>query len=148
MNRFLRVHMHRFSVIVMAPMICFASLAATPVAAASAQTQEPRCLVPPFSGAAQPQGATAQMRVINDGKACGISHFGVPSERRNPAETAKVTRAASHGTVQFMAPRVLYTPQPGFVGEDEFAYETHAKNNQDQPVVLRVKMKVIVLPSI
>ncbi|MGL4574524.1 MAG: Ig-like domain-containing protein [Burkholderiaceae bacterium] len=113
-----------------------------------AQAQDPRCVVPPFSGASQPTGAVAQMRVINDGKACGVSHFGVPSEKRNPAEAAKVLHPAAHGKVQFVPPRVLYTPEPGFVGEDEFAYEARAKNNQDQPVVLKVKMKVIVLPAV
>jgi hypothetical protein len=116
-------------------------------APAGAHAQDPRCIVPPFSGAAQPQGATAVMRVVNDGKACGVSHFGVPSERRNPAESGKIIQRAAHGTLQFVAPRFLYTPEPGFTGEDEFTYEARAKNNQDQPVTLKVKMKVTVLPA-
>lgn len=127
--------------------IVVAATTSFPLAPAPTHAQDPRCVVPPFSGAAQPRGAVAQMRVVNDGKACGISHFGVPSERRNPAESSKIIQPAAHGTVQFVAPRVLYTPEPGFAGEDEFAYEARAKNNREEPVTLRVKMKVVVLPS-
>jgi hypothetical protein len=129
-------------------MLCIVqgALIASALAALPAAAQDPRCIVPPFSGAAQPQGTVAMMRIINDGKACGVSHFGVPSEKRNPAQTAKIIHPASHGTVRFVAPRVLYQPEAGYVGEDEFVYEARAKNNQDQPVVLRVKMKVVVLP--
>jgi hypothetical protein len=118
-----------------------------PLAPAPAHAQDLRCVVPPFSGAAQPQGAVAQMRVINDGKACGVSHFGVPSERRNPAESGKVIQPAAHGSLQFVPPRILYTPAPGFTGEDEFAYEARAKNSREEPVTLKVKMKVVVLSS-
>jgi hypothetical protein len=124
-----------------------AAMMFAPFVPSQAHAQDPRCLVPPFSGAAQPRGAVAQMRVVNDGKACGVSHFGVPSERRNPAESGKIVQHAAHGTLQFVAPRILYTPEPGFAGEDEFAYEARAKNSREEPVTLKVKMKVTVLPS-
>jgi hypothetical protein len=124
-----------------------AAMMFAPFVPSQAHAQDPRCLVPPFSGAAQPQGAVAQMRVVNDGKACGVSHFGVPSERRNPAESSKIIQPAAHGTLQFVAPRILYTPEPGFAGEDEFTYEARAKNKREEPVTLKVKMKVTVLPS-
>ena len=103
---------------------CFtaASLAFAANAATSAT-----CRIEPFSGATLPQGAVGQMTVANTGAPCAITNYGVPADRQNPAHSGSVTSAATHGTASFTPPQATYTPQPGFVGDDEFAYTAMAK---------------------
>jgi hypothetical protein len=55
------------------------------VIACQAVAQNQRCEVAPFSGASSPQGAVATMNLVNDGQPCGITLYGIPGERRNPA---------------------------------------------------------------
>ena len=119
-------------------------LAIVAVSSAEAEAQKPACHVEPFQGATLPQGATAHMSVVSAGRACGITNFGVPSERRNLAESGTITVKAQHGLAEFSAPKATYKPEPGYVGEDEFAYEAFAKGNMDQQVHLRVRVKVTV----
>jgi hypothetical protein len=102
------------------------------------------CRVDPFHGAATPQGAVATMRVRNTGAACLIHNYGTPDARGHPAESGNITKEPAHGKAVFNAPAASYVPAPGFVGEDEFAYEARAKGNVDQSVVLRVRVKVVV----
>ena len=107
-------------------------------------SQPPRaCRVEPFQGAALPQGAVAHMHVVNSGAACTITLFGVPGERRNPAESGSITTQPAHGSAAFVAPQALYTPAKGFVGDDEFTLEALAKGNNVQQSV-RLKVRVVV----
>ena len=82
------------------------------------------------------------MTVAGGGASCAITNYGVPADKRNPAYSGAITVAPSHGAAVFDAPRAKYTPAPGYVGEDEFAYEAIAKGNVDQEVRLRVRVKV------
>jgi len=83
------------------------------------------------------------MHVVNSGAACAITTFGIPAERRNPAESGAITSDPLHGSAEFNAPQARYTPTPGFVGDDEFAFEAIAKgNNVSQPVRLKVRVLV------
>ena len=113
--------------------------------ASTGHTAEPDCFVEPFTGAALPQGATARMRVVSNGKPCRIINFGVSAERRNPADAGTITQAPTRGKAEFVAPRAVYTPEPGFVGDDEFAFEAHAKGHVDQQIRLRVRVLVSVV---
>lgn len=115
------------------------------LSASTAHTAETDCFVEPFTGAALPQGATARMRVVSNGKPCRIINFGVSAERRNPSDSGTITQAPTRGKAEFIAPRAVYTPDPGFVGDDEFAYEAHAKGNVDQQIRLRVRVLVSVV---
>jgi len=121
-----------------------AALAALFLALSGSSPAQPSrtCSVEPFDGATQPQGAVAHMHVVNTGAACSIENFGGAREHRNPAEAGSITVKPAHGTAEFVAPRARYTPAPGFVGEDEFAYEANAKGTRDQQVLLRVRVKV------
>ncbi len=107
--------------------------------------QEPPCSVPLFRGATQPQGGQAEMRVVNNGQACGIRNFGRFPDDRSLAHAGSITTPAQHGVARFVAPRAVYTPTAGFVGEDHFEYEANARGPDDIPVLLRVKVKVVVL---
>ena len=121
------------------PIIAALGLAASsPVLA-----QQQLCRIEPFQGATLPQGAVAHMHVTNTGAACAIGNFGVPAERRNPAESGTITSKPSHGSAEFSAPHARYTPQRSFVGEDEFTYEAFAKGNNVQQSV-RLKVHVLV----
>jgi len=113
--------------------------------AASSATlaEQQRCRIEPFQGATLPQGAIAHMHITNTGAPCAIGNFGVPTERRNPAESGAITSKPSHGSAEFAAPQARYTPEPGFVGEDTFTYEALAKGNNTQQIV-RLKVRVLV----
>ena len=114
-------------------------------ASAVSVAQTPACRVESFQGATLPQGATAHMSVVSGGRACSISNFGVPAERRNSAESGNITVKPQHGVAEFSAPKATYKPEPGYLGEDEFSYEAFAKGNIDQQVHLRVRVKVTVV---
>lgn len=103
------------------------------------------CRVESFQGATLPQGATAHMSVVSGSRACSISNFGVPAERRNLAESGSITVKPQHGVAEFLAPKASYRPELGYVGEDEFSYEAYAKGNIDQQLHLRVRVKVTVV---
>ena len=47
-----------------------------------------------------------------------------------------------HGKAEFAAPRVTYTPKPGYVGADEFEYEAFARSAGDRQIRLKVRVKV------
>ena len=118
--------------------------AASLAMAANAETSPP-CRIEPFSGATLPQGAVAQMTIANTGASCAITNYGVPADRQNAAESGSITSAATQGTASFTPPRATYTPQPGFVGDDEFAYTAMAKGHHGQQITLRVRVKVKVV---
>jgi hypothetical protein len=112
--------------------------------AAHAQTKRP-CRVEPFQGATLPQGAVAQMTVVNTGASCSITNYGVPTDRGNPAYSGTIASAPAHGAASFASPQATYTPEPGFAGDDDFAYEAIAKGNIGQQLRLRVRVKVKVV---
>ena len=120
-----------------------AILAAKFIAPAFGQ-QPVACHVDPFQGATLPQGAIAQMTVVNTGASCAITNFGA-SGRTNPADAGSIKAAPAHGSAEFVAPQAKYTPEPGFVGEDEFSYDAFAKGNMNQQLRLRVTVKVKVV---
>src|SRR5437899_37150 len=74
-----------------------------------------RCAVPFFRGAATPEGATASMTTVSDGRPCGVMNWGVPTEGRNPATDGRITQPPKHGTAMFVAPRALYSAEAGYV---------------------------------
>lgn len=115
---------------------------ATAVADASAQA--PRCRVEPFSGSGLPGGAVAEMSVVNTAKTCSIANYGIPSERKNPADSGNILAAPTHGTAAFVGHQAQYTPAPGYVGEDEFKYEAFARDNINRQVRMLVTVKVTV----
>lgn len=117
--------------------------AASLAAAASAQSSE-TCRVEPFRGATSAQGAVAQMTVTNTGETCSITNYGA-SGRQNPAFSGSITSVPAHGTASFTPPQATYTPEPGFAGDDAFAYAAQANGNSGQPLTLRVRVKVKVV---
>jgi hypothetical protein len=118
-------------------------VALAPIGAALAQ--QPACRVEPIQGATSPQGTIARMRVVNTGSSCAIVNHGVPAERGNPADSGKITKQPAHGKAEFVAPHARYTPDQGYVGEDEFEYEAFARGRSNQQVRLRVQVKVLVV---
>ena len=122
-------------------------LALSSLATAPGAQPTPACRVEPFQGATLPQGAVAHMKIFAVGASCSIRNWGVPSNRMNPAHSGSITLAPAHGTASFAAPDATYTPEPGFVGNDEFAYDALAKGNLDQQVRLRVRVRVEVAPG-
>ena len=123
---------------------CLLTALAIAVAPALAQ-QKPSCHIDPFQGATLPNGTVARMTVANTGSTCSITNYGVPGERRNPADSGSITSRPLHGVAEFVAPQAKYSPEPGFVGEDEFTYEAFAKGNINQQLRLKVQVKVKVI---
>ncbi len=85
------------------------------------------------------------MHVVNTGSGCTIVNWGAPGERRNPADSGAITEQPKHGKAAFAAPAAIYTPDNGYAGADEFAYEAFARGNGDRPVHLKVRVKVDVV---
>ena len=115
-----------------------------PFDTAQAKSEQPVCRVLPFRGATSPQGADAEMHVVNTGQPCSITNFGVPSARQNPADSGRITSPPSVGVAEFKPPRAVYLPKAGFDGEDYFEYEATAKGPSDNPLLIRVRVKVTV----
>jgi len=115
------------------------------MAAAPAFAQDSKCSVEPFAGTTFPTGTVARMRLVNNGSACSIVNHGVPAERSNPADSGAITMQAAHGKAEFVAPAAKYTPDPNYVGDDEFEYEAFARGETGQPVYLKVLVKVVVV---
>jgi len=120
-------------------------LAGSLLAHVSADAQDSRCQVPPFAGASSPNGTAATMRVVNDGQPCGVTLYGLPAERRNPATDGTILQQAKHGKAEFVDARIQYTPDPGFVGEDEFSCQAWAAGETRTQRLLKIHMKVQVL---
>jgi hypothetical protein len=64
----------------------------------------------------------ATMYVLNDGRPCGLTTYGLPAERRNPATDGLITQPPKHGKAELIGGRVQYTPDAGYVGEDACSY--------------------------
>jgi Bacterial Ig domain len=126
--------------------LTLAVLLAAPLHAGSvwAQAAPSTCRVPAFRGAVQPAGADAEMHVVNTGQPCTIANWGVFTERQNPAFAGEITRAPASGTAEFKPPRAVYTPAPGFAGEDYFEYQANAKGPSENALLFRVRVKVFV----
>jgi hypothetical protein len=122
--------------------LVFALVTAASIASAHAQSQG--CRIEPFQGASLPGGAVLKMTVTNTGAACTVANYGVPGEKKNPADSGSVTSQPSHGTAEFVAPQARYTPAPGYAGDDEFTYEAFARGANNQPLRLTVQVKVAV----
>lgn len=121
------------------------SIAGTPQALA--QRTGSGCRVEAFQGAATADGATTRMTVPINAGACSIVNYGVPTMQRHPADAGSITVPPQHGTAEFVPPRARYTPQPGYIGPDEFTYEAAALGHTDQPVRLKVRVKVDVVAA-
>jgi TonB family protein len=106
------------------------------------QSAQVRCAVPFFRGAGTPEGATATMTTVSDGRPCGVMNWGVPTEGRNPATDGRITQPPKHGTAMFVAPRALYSAESGYVGDDEFAYEATVTNANGATLTMHVKVTV------
>jgi hypothetical protein len=85
------------------------------------------------------------MAVVNNGRPCGFTNYGVPAEGRNPGYGGGITLQAKHGKAEVIEARVQYTPDPGYVGEDEFAYQMSARANSGTAILLKFLFKVNVL---
>ena len=131
--------MKRFSLVFAWLLAC----AAACIVPASAKS--PACSVKPFQGASLPQGAVAQMRIVNTGQACVISSYRLPAEHANPADSGRITRQPGHGKAEFAAPHAKYTPEAGYVGKDEFEFEAFARGRSNQNVRLKVQVQVQVV---
>ncbi len=84
------------------------------------------------------------MLVVNTGRACGIRNFGNYPDTATLAYAGSITRPPKNGVAEFEPPRALYTPAQGFVGEDYFEYQANAKGPQDNPVLIKVRVRVTV----
>jgi hypothetical protein len=90
------------------------------VSAGSAAAQAPgRCEVPAFRGVTQPGGATATMRVVNDGQPCRFG-FRMTNDTGEAFATTRVLREPTGGSVTASGNGVAYLPRPGFTGADSF----------------------------
>jgi hypothetical protein len=87
------------------------------------------------------------MRVVNDGQPCSITLYGVPAERRNAATDGTIVRAPKHGKAEFVGASLQYTPDPEYVGDDEFSAQAWATGDSRARVLLKVHMKVLVVTA-
>ena len=124
--------------------IAFLSISTSLLGSPSARAEDSTCKVPVFRGAAQPQGGEAEMHVVNNGRSCGIRNFGNYPDTESLAYSGSITLPPKNGAAKFEPPRALYTPAPGFVGEDYFEYQANAKGPHGNPVFLKVRVKVSV----
>jgi len=107
-------------------------------------TQEPACTISSLRGAASPAGAEGTMVVVNNGRPCEFTVYENPSQRRNPGTEGEVTLAPKHGKIALKPPRIQYTPEPGYNGEDAFAVQMWTGGTK--VVQLKFIIKVTVQP--
>ena len=115
------------------------------LSASAAYPQEGGCKISSTRGAASPAGAESTMTVINNGRACGYSVYENPSQRKNPGTEGEVTVAPKHGKVEIQPPRVQYTPEADYSGEDAFAVQMWTGGTK--AVLLKFNFKVTVQPA-
>jgi hypothetical protein len=84
------------------------------------------------------------MVVVNNGRPCEFSVYENPSQRRNPGTEGEVTLAPKHGQIELKPPRIQYTPEPGYNGEDAFAVQMWTGGTK--VVQLKFAIKVTVRP--
>jgi hypothetical protein len=84
------------------------------------------------------------MFVVNNGRACSISNYGLPNERLNPASSGTITKPPANGTAAFSGHKAAYSPNAGYYGDDYFEYEATAQGTAQNIVTLRVRVKVTV----
>jgi hypothetical protein len=82
------------------------------------------------------------MRVVNDGQPCGLTLYGAPTERRNPAADGVIVQPPKHGKAEFVGPRLQYTPLPGFVGDDAFSAHAWATGESRTQHLLKIYVTV------
>jgi len=84
------------------------------------------------------------MHVASDGRSCFITSYGDPAHQANPADSGRVVKAPTHGKAEFLAPEAKYTPEQGYVGNDEFEFEAFARGRGNQQLRLKVQVRVTV----
>lgn len=107
-------------------------------------SQEGECKISLPRGAASSVGAEGTMRVVNNGRPCGYSVYENPAQRKNPGTEGEITVAPKHGKVELKPPRVQYTPEPGYSGEDAFAVQMWTSGTK--VVLLKFTINVTVEP--
>ncbi|VTU45121.1 hypothetical protein SRS16P2_00012 (plasmid) [Variovorax sp. SRS16] len=100
------------------------------------------CRIDSLRGATLPQGTSTKMHVVNDGSACVMANYGEAADKTGPADSGSITRQPTHGKAEFVPPEARYTPEPGYVGDDEFEYEAFARARTQQD---RLKLHVNVV---
>jgi len=84
------------------------------------------------------------MVVVNNGRPCGYSVYENPAQRKNPGSEGEVTVVPKHGKVELKPPRIQYTPEPGYTGEDAFSVQMWTGGTK--VVQLKFNFKVTVQP--
>jgi hypothetical protein len=84
----------------------------------TAATAEIECKIDLGRGWSSGTGA-GKLTVKNNQKRCGDTMYVVP-ENRIPVDTIQIVKPPQNGTVTIEAPKLFYTPKPGFVGQDRF----------------------------
>ncbi|HKY08558.1 MAG TPA: Ig-like domain-containing protein [Candidatus Binatia bacterium] len=84
------------------------------------------------------------MIVVNTGRPCGYSVYENPAQRKNPGTEGELTVAPKHGKVEIKPPRIQYTPEPGYSGEDSFSAQMWTGGTR--VVLLKFNFKVTVQP--
>ncbi len=112
---------------------------------AYAQTASAPCRVPAFQRASSSHTFTeAKMFVLNVGRDCGITIYGIGATRENPAQSLSTLQEPAHGQLKLVPPRIAYTPAPGFTGEDMYEFAAVAQNANNQPFQMLVRVRVMV----
>ncbi|WP_213959445.1 Ig-like domain-containing protein [Variovorax sp. dw_954] len=101
------------------------------------------CQIDSFRGATLPQGTSTKMHVINNGSACVMANYGEAADKTGAADSGSITKQPMHGKAEFVPPEARYTPEPGYVGDDEFDYEAFARSRTQQ-VRLKLHVNVVV----
>jgi hypothetical protein len=112
---------------------------ATAVGPSGAQLQY--CNVPGFN--AVDTGLAVGYMTVKAGRVCGVARLGGDGDAIT--DTKIITQPRS-GRLSLTSVAVRYTPTPGYVGADSFAFEVSGRDRFGRPTARQVQMHVKVTP--
>jgi hypothetical protein len=107
---------------------------ASPVAAPAPFS---RCHVRKIIGVRRPGGTETTMRVASDGRGCGFRIYLHAADRVAFQSLVASTPPAHGAVVVNNNSQVIYTPAPGFVGDDRFVVESQPRGSLTVRVAVR-----------
>ena len=113
--------------------------------AVAQESSKVACRPPRVRGATAPGGATIEVTVRNTGQPCRIA---IMSDVEGELATTeiKAIEEPSHGKLEFLTPSVsAYTPNPGYVGPDAYAFVGRGPTRNRHTVDVRLNVKVTVV---
>ena len=106
---------------------------------------KPACRIPRFRGATAAGGATVDVTVVNNGKACRITMYS-DVDAQMPTTELHAVEEPQHGKLELSGPNVAhYIPNPGYTGRDQYAIAGRGPTAKGTTASVRINVRVTVV---